>query len=76
MNLNNVNLYALRELNVIQLYEFKYIDQETFFSLITGAGQRTIAEEGIDRFKFYLEREAGRIEHDYFLIPYNKSSMQ
>lgn len=76
MNLNKVSSYALRELNVIQLYEFKYIDQETFFNLITGAGQRTIAEEGIDRFKFYLEREAGRIEHDFFLTPYKESSMQ
>lgn len=76
MNLNSVNPYALRKLNVIQLYEFKYIDQETFFNLITGAGQRTIAEEGIDRFKFYLESEAGRIEHDFYLTPYKKSSMQ
>jgi hypothetical protein len=76
MNLNSVTPYALRKLNVIQLYEFKYIDQETFFNLITGAGQRTIAEEGLDRFKFYLEREAGRIEYDFFLTPYKKSSMQ
>ena len=76
MNLNKVNPYALRELNVIQLYEFKYIDQETFFNLITGAGQRTIAEEGIDRFKFYIEREAGRIGYDYFVIPHKKSNVQ
>lgn len=76
MNLNKVNPYVLRELNVIQLYEFKYIDQETFFNLITGAGQRTIAEEGIDRFKFYIEIEAGRIGYDYFVISCKKSNVQ
>jgi hypothetical protein len=34
-----------------------------------------LAEEGLDRFKFHLERSAGRIEYDYYIIPYKRSSL-
>lgn len=65
------------EMTLIKLYELHYISRDFFLEQILGCGQRIIAEEGIDRFKFYLEREAGRIEYDYFIIPYNsKSSVQ
>ena len=40
----------LKEINVIKLYELKYINQQEFFDLITGCGEQTEAEEGIDRF--------------------------
>lgn len=76
MNLNDVNLYVLRELNVIRAYEFKYIDQETFFNLVTGCGEQTEYEEGRDRLIYYLkllvdsENAKSPKKFDYFIIPY------
>lgn len=64
------------ELNAIQLYELGYIDQNYFFDLFTGCGEQTIAEEGIDRFLFYINLIAvsDKAGHDndfaYFIIPY------
>lgn len=66
----------LKEINVIKLYELKYINQQKFFDLITGCGEQTVAEEGIDRFLFYIKLEANseKIDHKddfgYFIIPY------
>lgn len=66
----------LNELNAIKLYELKYIDQTSFFDLITGCGEQTIAEEGINRLSFYLklvansEREEHRNDFSYFIIQY------
>lgn len=76
MNLNNVSLYVLRELNVIQLYEFKYIDQETFFNLVTGCGEQTAYEEGLNRLIYYLnlvadsEKDGNERKFDYFINRY------
>ena len=64
------------EMNLIKLYELRYISREFFLEQILGCGQRTINEEGINRFVFYLERSAGRVKYDYYLIPYQKSSIQ
>lgn len=77
MNLNNVSLDVLRELNVIQLYEFKYIDQETFFNLVTGCGEQTEYEEGRERLTYYLhlvadsENEEREKNFDYFINQYS-----
>lgn len=66
----------LNELNTIKLYELKYIDQKSFFDRFTGCGEQTIAEEGIDRFLFYINLIAviDKAEHEnnlgYFIIPY------
>ena len=63
-------------LNAIQLYELGYIDQDRFFNLFTGCGEQTVAEEGIERFLFYInliaESDKAGHEHDfaYFIIPY------
>lgn len=68
----------LSELNSIKLYELRYIDQATFFDLITGCGEQTIAEEGLDRFLFYLKLVANSEKNDknfgYFIIPYKQHS--
>lgn len=61
----------LNEINVIKLYELKYINQETFFNLVTGCGEQTEYEEGLDRLVFYLELVANRNQYDYFIIPYS-----
>lgn len=45
----------LNEVNVIRLYEQKYIDQESFFRLVTGCGEQTEYEEGRDRLTYYLK---------------------
>lgn len=66
----------INEMTLIKLYELHYISRDFFLEQILGCGQRTIAEEGIDRFKFYIEREAGRIGYDYFVIPHKKSNVQ
>ncbi|MCB6916186.1 hypothetical protein LIZ91_06255 [Enterococcus avium] len=66
----------ISEMTLIKSYELHYISRDFFLEQLLGCGQRTIAEEGIDRFKFYIEREAGRLDYDYFLIPYSKSSVQ
>lgn len=77
MNLNSVNPYALRKLNVIQLYEFKYIDQENFFNLVTGCGEQTEYEEGRDRLIYYLklvaasENDEKEKKFDYFINEYS-----
>ncbi|WP_137665428.1 hypothetical protein [Enterococcus hulanensis] len=77
MNLNKISLYALRELNVIQLYEFKYIDQDTFFNLVTGCGEQTEYEVGRDRLIFYLklvadsEKDEKQGKFDYFIHQYS-----
>jgi hypothetical protein len=63
-------------MTLIKLYELHYISREFFLEQILGCGQRTLNEEGIDRFVFYLERSAGRVKYDYYLIPYEKSSVQ
>lgn len=60
----------LNEMTVIKLYELHYISRDFFLEQILGCGQRTIAVEGIERFCFYLERSAGRVTYDYFVIPY------
>ena len=60
------------EMTVIKLYELHYITRDFFLEQILGCGQRTIAEEGLNRFKFYLERQAARITYDYYVIPYIK----
>lgn len=76
MNLNEVSIIALRELSPIKLYELKYIDQNCFFDLFTGCGEQTLAEEGIDRFLFYINLIAGsdKVGHEndfgYFIVPY------
>lgn len=59
-------------MTLIKLYELHYIDRDYFLEQILGCGQRTIAEEGINRFCFYLERSAGRVIYDYFVIPYQE----
>lgn len=65
------------ELNAIQLYELGYIDQNYFFDLFTGCGEQTIAEEGIDRFLFYINLSAvsDKAGHEndfgYFIVPYS-----
>jgi len=66
----------LDELNIIKQYELGNIPLEFFLELILGCGQQTIAEEGLDRFTFYLERSAERIEYDHYVIPYKRSSLQ
>lgn len=60
------------DMTLIKLYELHYIDRAFFLEQILGCGQRTIAEEGIERFCFYLERSAGRIHYDYYVIPYQE----
>lgn len=60
------------EMTLIKLYELRYIPRDFFLEQILGCGQQIIAEEGIDRFKFYIERQGGRIKYDYYLIPYKK----
>lgn len=66
-----VKLVNLNEINVIKLYELKYINQETFFNLVTGCGEQTEYEEGLDRLVFYLELVANINQYDYFIIPYS-----
>lgn len=66
----------LNEMSLIKLYELGYISRDFFLEQILGCGQRTINQEGIDRFVFYLERSAGRVEYDYYLIPYKRNSVQ
>lgn len=64
------------ELNAIQLYELGYIDQDCFFDLFTGCGDQTIAEEGIDRFLFYInliaasDKTGHENDFGYFIVPY------
>jgi len=66
----------LNEMSLIKLYELGYISRVFFLEQVLGCGQRTIIKEGIDRFVFYLERSAGRVEYDYYLIPFEKNSAQ
>lgn len=65
----------LNNLNLIKQYELGNISRDFFLEQVLGCGQQTLAEEGLDRFKFYLERSAGRIEYDYYIIPYKRSSL-
>lgn len=58
------------EMTVIKQYELGYLTLETFMELLLGCGQRTIAEEGFDRFCFYIEKEAGRNPYDYYITTY------
>lgn len=66
----------MNDLNCIQLYEHKYIDQETFFNLITGCGEQTEFEEGFDRLSYYLrlladtEKTNNEKQCDYFISQY------
>ena len=69
-----VNPVNLNEINVIKLYELKYINQEAFFNLVTGCGEQTEYEEGLDRLVFYLELVANRNQYDYFIIPYSDNA--
>ncbi|MBO1139883.1 hypothetical protein FQS87_08235 [Enterococcus avium] len=57
-------------MTLIKMYELGYIQQGVFLELLLGCGQRTIAEEGVERFKFYIERKAGRVSYDFYVIPY------
>lgn len=57
-------------MTVIKQYELGYLTLEIFMKLLLGCGQRTIAEEGLNRFCFYIEKEAGRIPYDYYIVPY------
>ncbi|MGO2638676.1 MAG: hypothetical protein ACTH9D_06600 [Enterococcus viikkiensis] len=59
-------------MTLIKLYELAYIQRAYFLEQLLGCGQQIIAEEGLDRFKFYLERQAARITYDYYVIPYIK----
>lgn len=76
MNLNELSIEVQRELNVIRLYELKYIDQETFFDLVTGCGEQTAFEEGLDRLVYYLnlvadsEKQDDERKFDYFINRY------
>ena len=63
----------LNNLNLIKQYELGNISRDFFLEQVLGCGQQTIAEEGIERFCFYLERSAGRVSYDYFVIPYQKN---
>lgn len=60
----------LNDMTMIKLYELHYITRDFFLEQILGCGQRTIAEEGIDRFMFYLDLSAGRTENCYYIAPY------
>ena len=60
----------LNEMTVIKLYELHYISRDFFFEQILGCGQWTIAEEGIERFCFYIECAAGRKNYDYYIPTY------
>ena len=68
------------KLNAIQLYELGYIDQDRFFNLFTGCGEQTVAEEGIERFLFYINliAHSDKVGHEndfaYFIIPYAATS--
>jgi|GEM_PF-7132748 len=68
----------LNELNAIKLYELGYIAQATFFDLITGCGEQTALEEGIDRFLFYLNLVATSEKEEksfgYFILPYSSDT--
>lgn len=55
------------DMTVIKQYELGYLTQEAFLELLLGCSQRTIAEEGFDRFCFYIEKEAGRNPYDYYI---------
>lgn len=59
-------------MTLIKLYELGYIQRAYFLEQLLGCDQQIIAEEGLDRFKFYLERQAARITYDYYVIPYIK----
>lgn len=65
----------LNEMTVIKLYELHHISLDFFLEQILGCGQWTIAEEGIDRFTFYVKREAGRVNYNYFVVPYKKRNV-
>lgn len=77
MNLNEVSIFVLRELNVIRLYEQRYINQESFFDLVTGCGEQTEYEEGRDRLTYYLrlvansENDDSVKKFDYFINQYH-----
>ncbi|MDT2404422.1 hypothetical protein P7D43_18815 [Enterococcus avium] len=60
----------LDEMTVIKMYELHYITRDFFLEQILGCGQRTIAEEGIRRFCFYIELAAGRTNRDYYIETY------
>lgn len=66
----------LNECSVIKLYELKYIDQETFFSIVTGCGEQTEYEDGLDRLIYYLKLVANRDKNgnesmfEYFIPSY------
>lgn len=74
--MKKVKIVIQCELNAIQLYELRYIDQECFFNLFSGCGEQTIAEEGIDRFLFYInliansDKAGHENECAFFIIPY------
>lgn len=67
------------EATAIKLYELKYIDQETFFELLTGSGEQTELEDGVNRFIFYLklvansEKDGHENDSGYFISPYLSS---
>lgn len=69
----------LNECSVIKLYELKYINQETFFSLVTGCGEQTEYEDGLDRLVYYLKLVANndltenKTMFDYFIPHYFES---
>ncbi|MFQ7233277.1 MAG: hypothetical protein ACLRPU_00260 [Enterococcus hulanensis] len=77
MKLNEISISVLRELSVIKLYELKYIDQETFFTLVTGCGEQTEFEEGRDRLIYYLklvadsDKDENQRGFDYFIGRYS-----
>lgn len=63
---------TIDDMSIIKMYELGYISRGFFLEQILGCGERTIAEEGLDRFCFYLERSAERIHYDYFILSYKR----
>lgn len=57
----------INEMNPIQLYEQAYLSKDQFVEALMGCGQMTIAEEGLDRFCFYIEVAAERKDLDYYI---------
>lgn len=59
-------------MTLIHQYELGYLSQEMFFEQLLGSGQQLIAAEGLERYVFYLQCEASRIDCRYFIESYRK----